>query len=465
MHSDIYVCLPSIRPVTTLYGLAPQRAGTGQVESLQSYLLSLAHAHRVSPHQLAAQVLAPLRQCKLAPFALQVDWKTEAGKNMLGTTRRVENWLHILGYATGRQDIAYSSLYPLRAHINGEGLFSPVLRHCPQCLRDDIAEGRLTYRRLLWHLAVVTCCPIHATTMVESTCGRPTEEHLSSLLRKQLGGICTSCGSVGHACCTGAVAKASAEELWKARQCERLLGKLSSVEAISLLTVKAAVLAFAQAEERGIAGVAERAGMAKSELWRWLHTPSARLSLGGYLKLSACGGWSLVGLLAADLTQEEKPRRISVGRGRPERRAIDYNDMRHRLERAIDESTPLAHVTRELHVSRKLLRTRYPELCDVVSRRTNERHIEKQNSLQDDAIRQAETTLLTLKRLHKTSTLRNAREVTGESWFPSELRSRIFGTLRTVIDGVESRSLHRYELGERMVAAIALAQKRIRAAL
>lgn len=463
MDSDVFVCVPSVRAVTPLYGLRPQGLGTGQVESLQSYLLSLAHAHRVSPYQLTARVLAPLQQRIKSAIQVRLDWTRDAGKRLLGATTNVEEWLRMLGRATGRGDLAYTTLYPLGAYINAEGLFTPMYRHCPQCLRHDIANDRPTYRRLLWHLAIVTCCPIHATSLVESTCGRPANEHLAQRTRKLLGGVCPSCGSVGYECMTCATADASDEELWKAKQCERLLGEMPTMESTNLLGVKAAVLTYAQATKRGIAGLAEAAGMPKSVLWRWLYTPSARLSLGGYLQLAAAGGWTLIGLLTADLGAGGEARHIRVGRRRPERRAVDHADAHRRLEQAIDEAVSITQIARELQVSSRHLRARYPQLCNALARRVNQRQMRERDEIQDNALREAEAALVALKKLGKAPTLRNAREVTGRPWFPAQLRTRLFGALRTELNAVALQSGHKYKLSERGEAGMTAARERLRA--
>ena len=465
MDSDVFGCLPSVRAVTQLYGLKPQGLGTGQVESLQSYLLSLAHAHRVSPYQLAARVLAPLRRSIKTAIHVRLDWTRHAGKRLLGATDNTEDWLHMLGRATGRVDLVYTTLYPLGAYINAEGLFSSAYRHCPQCLLDDIANNRPTYRRLLWHLAVVTCCPVHATSLVESSCGRPATEHLSPRTRKLLGGVCPSCGAVGYGCVTSVVADANDEELWKARQCELLLGRLPTLKSTNLLGAKAAVRTYTQADKRGIAGVAERAGISKSLLWRWIHTPSARLSLGGYLQLAAAGGWSLIGLLTADLATEGEAHVVRTGRRRPEHRALDDGVVRRRLEQGINESVSITRIARELQVSPRILRARYPQLCAAVAQRVNERLIRECNEIQDNALREAEAVLLTLNQLGRPPTLRNAGELTGKQWFPAQLRTRLFGALRTELDAAALQSVHKYELDVRMESAMTLARERLRAAI
>ena len=48
------------RAATLLYGLKPRGAGTGEVESLYSYLLSLAHSHRLAPNIDVGLVLSAL---------------------------------------------------------------------------------------------------------------------------------------------------------------------------------------------------------------------------------------------------------------------------------------------------------------------------------------------------------------------------------------------------------------------
>lgn len=162
----------------------------------------------------------------------------------------------VLKQATGRDELAFTTLYPLSNHINGERLFTQVLRHCSDCLKCDVAEGNLPYRRLLWHLSEVTCCPIHGVSLAESTCGRPVEEQLPAWERKVFPGVCTRCGSVAYRCIDKILIQTSIEEMWKAKQYSELLAKIDLISSSDPQAVKSRILEYAIERERGIAGLA-----------------------------------------------------------------------------------------------------------------------------------------------------------------------------------------------------------------
>lgn len=303
---------------------------------------------------------------------------------------------------------------------------------------------------------------MHGVNLVESVCGRPETEHVDSHLRTQIGGCCPSCGSIGFRCNTYRTIMASDGERWKAQQYEQLLGNLLYVEAIEPAFVKQTVLAYAQNSKRGIAGLADRSGMPKSRLWRWLQTPPARLSLGGYTKLAAAEGWSLVGLLSADLVRVGDAVQIVIPRGRRIRQRIDPEAIRSRLVQAIEKPVSLGCIANDLGVSRALLSRQYKELSLEVSQKLSSLRRGAIQDVRDRALEDAESTLLKLWAAGKSVTLRNAREITGSSWLPASLRSRIFGQLRTEF-GANAMYLPAINaFGEEMLSAIDSCRKKIR---
>ncbi len=419
----------SCRNITRLYGLEPKGLGTGQIESLQSYLLSLAHAHSVAPSQLVHRVLHPMSKNARNPIVMGTSWSTESGRGMLGATAMVDEWLHILQTATGRTDLSCTTLRPLSAHINGEGIFAENSRHCPECLQLDILSGGETYTRLLWHMRDVKCCPLHKVNLVESCCGEATRPADRS--GKRLGGVCPSCGSIGYACIKSSTSAAGPSEVWTALQYAALLQQAAQIESINPIEVKSAIRTYAQKSDHGIAGMARRADMAKSSLWRWVNSPSARFSLAGFTKIAAAEGWSLAGVLKADVAKVGTLMPIRIPRGRPVSHMPSKTEVDTRLARAAHEHISIDCLAEELRVSRAYLCCNFKKPCEEIVRNSTLFRKSVLRKIRTSALAEAIAVLIRLWEIGKPPTLRNAELVTANPWFPSRLRSRYFGALRT----------------------------------
>ncbi len=243
MYETNLIEMSTCRKVTALYGLVPQGLGTGQVESLHSYLASLAHAHTLAASQLLEKMLPSIMRKDYSGTALLMYWCREAGSKILGTIKLTSEFIESLSEATGRKDLACTALYPLRNFITGEGLFAQVLRHCSDCLEFDVAQGRLPYHRLLWHLSEVRCCPIHCISLVKSACGGSREENLPFGKRKMFPGVCTACGSVAYRCIDKKMEliQAHSGELWKAKRYSELIAQMnlfpSDLQVVKILSI------------------------------------------------------------------------------------------------------------------------------------------------------------------------------------------------------------------------------------
>src|SRR6516162_3598228 len=97
--------LPRLSPRTGLYPLPPVGVGTGNIESLTSYITRLAQAHDVSTNTLIAKYLRfRFLQAKLAgTLETSEEWKRhflEDAHTLNGMTERVSDWIFALEEST-----------------------------------------------------------------------------------------------------------------------------------------------------------------------------------------------------------------------------------------------------------------------------------------------------------------------------------------------------------------------------
>ena len=179
--------------------MVPVGIGTALVESFTSYITRLAYRHSVRELDLLDLAVAN------APPRV-IHWKANAEtRPQLGTViaRHSEDFngtdelafIAMLGLEllTGITSLDRLNAAPLKAF----NLPKPILRHpaawCPLCLQEWRDSGRRLYEPLLWKLSMVSCCPVHAESLVEEcpNC-HSTGRHLGSL--REIG-WCETCKS------------------------------------------------------------------------------------------------------------------------------------------------------------------------------------------------------------------------------------------------------------------------------
>ena len=192
--------------------------GTGQVQSLLSYVEHLALAHSMKPRALVETLFR-----RFPVDGVDANEMTEIvlrGKVNSGLPAAVR-FQEALEEATGCS-LAGATVGKYSAVFASTNL----TRHkeivcCPACVREGDA---LPYMPLLWDFQCVTACPRHKVKLVAiPACGAPLSERLKPHQRPTLSGICTHCGSIGYKCAHLEVEEASAESVWVAAQVEQLL--------------------------------------------------------------------------------------------------------------------------------------------------------------------------------------------------------------------------------------------------
>lgn len=403
------------------------------METLHGHLLSLAYEHRVSPKRLVGDTLSPLWQNSTSSLSTQMSWSAHDGRLMMGSAGTARFWTDILQAATGRTDLDRTTFLPTVHHLNGERLFFSGLRHCQKCFENDIESGQLPYQRLAWQVRVVDCCHIHGTALVASECGLPASDQVRDKTGVKLSGSCASCRSIGYKCVGTAANFSPASSLWKAQQIADLIANFDLVSQVPSSKVKAALREY-HATHEGLSALARRSLIAKSVLWRWLGNPEARLALPQYLKIAASEGFTLVGLMTGDLSKVAFRIDAQLEKCRKPLKEIDFPAVKARLLEAMDLPIPLQHVADEFDVTTELLRRRFPEESAEIVNLFRELQQSEFREVRRKAFHDAESVLFQLWIARKPLTHRNAGILTGSTWYPSAVRSRIFKALRGVLD-------------------------------
>jgi len=191
---ELWEVSPSPRPaVTQLFDLPPCGLGTPASESLSSYVVRLAQAHRVRVQALVAQVLRPaLGTGRGRPIYRQLAafWGRDAA-TINGTSGLTEAWVSTLEQLTGRGDLSGLTMCGWAEVLASRELLRPTRVWCAQCYADT--TGGVVYDRLQWALACVTVCEEHQRALSQHcpVCGR-TQRVLAPHSRP---GCCSWCGA------------------------------------------------------------------------------------------------------------------------------------------------------------------------------------------------------------------------------------------------------------------------------
>lgn len=432
-HPDLYFDDPELPLPTPLYGLAPLSDDSGQVESLRNYIARLAEEHCLNLRRFLVQAVG-----HVPGFGQNIEYLVMSMRPRVpapvtfGLKSSTQELASTLQRMTGRGDLIGCTLVPLRGLITSEGLYAKSAHHCAECFAEDERQGREPFERLIWLIAPVKACPVHGTRLVESHCGGVTTT------RRQLGkhpGTCWKCGARGFGCRTEESEVASEAELWTARQVASLLTGQTPFDADETqLRIKSAIHAYAKTAPLGIAGMARRAGLAKTSLWTWLNRPHSQTSLDALLALCRNHGWKIADLVAGRLGETSTKSTSADGSQRRRRRnAIDHDAIRRRMEEAITDSTPasLAELATELGVDRRLLSTRHSDLATQVLG-SREWRLEWKQELELEAIREEVVmVLLQLLAAGTTITERNINALGFRRWGRGTRRGNLLALVAT----------------------------------
>lgn len=452
-------------PATPLYGIPPRGAGTGEVESLFSHLLTLSFEQSLAPRQVVTRVLPGVEE-KLGVLATsprhQVGWAWDkhSGREMVGMHRSAARWVRAMEAATGLTELRFSTLLPLELLTTGN-LVTSEERVCLECLAADKADGKMPYGRLLWRLRPVTCCPLHRKRLLVPVCGRIGRAAAADYGRVKLSGVCASCGSIGHRCSRDEPREAGPDEVWRAKQCLRVLAALPSIESAGPAPVRAAVRALCS--ERGaVSSLAFRAGAQKSVLTQWLKHEAWRLNFEQLLDICAVEEVDLAELLQGRVAASPCAAGLAPSRVRGRRDRVDHEAIRSALAQALTEERSVTDVAKALRVDLATL-AKHRDLYVPVREATTRRNAEAEEVRHLAAIQKVEAMASNLAKRGKRLTHRNAWREGSNHFAPSSVESVVLSVMQSALGGRKAKGpAVAARLGPRYLQRISEAAGRLR---
>jgi hypothetical protein len=188
----------------TLRKLEPIGIGTGQCESLYSWLLRLADSLCVVPLDLFRFLVAASAKEDIRKLGSRNDLGRVISAISVGTDKRTYPLVSELCRITSQNELACLTLMPQSEFLPGNGRGAKARKWCPLCIEESRRDG-VIYHRLLWEVGACLACPIHQIKL-HNSCGRCGYGALGSSLGHfapslLFPGYCFHCGGwLGFSC-------------------------------------------------------------------------------------------------------------------------------------------------------------------------------------------------------------------------------------------------------------------------
>jgi hypothetical protein len=380
--------------MSLLYPLSPEGVGSPRCEGLVSYLCRLAGAHTVAVDDLVNGVLGDASDTDFHRWRHFSFWNRSNAVSLYAKARTLP-LRDALYRATEVSEVQRLSFASLADVIAVTGMAATELQHCAACYFE--LPYPAAFRPLLWDVGAVKVCHRHRCALVPSRCGAPSSRKRSLWSRRQIPGVCPTCGALGYTCRADLPARAaSCDELWVAEQTGALVAAVSAGQRFDGDTVRFAVHEMATIVGGGCPfRAAKECGFNKARLFDWIH--GRRLvQYEPLLALCAAAGVNLVDAMRGVVSQGTRSLfryvpRIASGAAIP---ASDRPEILRRF--AVDEGRPsLSEVARTLKLARNTLIKAFPEETALIVQRHRE-HV------------------LLAKRLRTEQTKNTLEEITGK---------------------------------------------------
>jgi len=357
--------------MSLLYALKPEGVGSRGCEGLVSYLCRLANAHTVSVDDLVNGVLDDISATDFRTWRHFSFWNRSNAVSLY-TKARTLPLRDALYRATEVNEVQRLSLASLADVIDIAGMAASEPRHCAACYLD--IPYPTAFRPLLWDVGVVTVCPQHLCALVPSRCGAPSSRQRALWSRRQVPGVCPTCGALNYECRADPPARAASfEEVWVADQTGAMIAAVSAGQRFDADTVRRAVYEMAALVGGGRPfRAAGECGFSKARLFDWIH--GRRLvKYKPLLALCAAAGVDVVDAMKGSVSQgtgcsyRYVPRSSNGG-------CVPYSERLQLLQRfSADDGRPsLSLVARMLKVSTRTLTKAFPEETALIIARHRE---------------------------------------------------------------------------------------------
>ena len=374
---------PAIPTRSRLYPLEPIGVGTGEVESLSSYVLRLAAAHCLPLAALFDEIVAPLvqeaRLLSTTGYPELVLVNAARPINGMGVTAAA--CVQALESLTLRMDLRWLTAITWQGIFTTRYWLRPARAWCPACFESQRREERIIFEPLLWTLRAVTVCPIHKRALV-AVCPHCRGESLP-MTRRSRPGRCAKCTHwLGSLDAAGPPPDESMSRdwdwrLWAAKAAGELFaappGMIARPERATLIeTIARCVDHFTEGRAHAFA---YHFGLNESLLWKCLNRHS-QPSLETVLRISYLSGPSILDFVNGTAVFPDPATRqgmfVCPPNQHPPNKYRRYGQERLILQEALNETPPpsLAEVTTRLRYCRtSVLRQAHPELYRQIKAR------------------------------------------------------------------------------------------------
>ncbi|WP_310699399.1 TniQ family protein [Paraburkholderia sp. USG1] len=271
---------------TILYPLKAIGIGSWSCESVGSFMRRLAFQHCV-------------RYAKLKSYLSEIY---PAGSGWRDPFNSPEKEAEALTLATGCAGLHQCALLPFRndfalsiGGIDGAG------RYCPACIEESPFPD--AWGRVLWDIAIVDACPVHAVELMSCSCLNPTVYGVANA--PDLFGVCPWCGSVSYGCHQRPARRASGNKVIVASQMAGLVAAISGGKKFDRSVAAEAVLCHLADDFGSVLAASRFFRMDVNQLYHLGRR--SRLSVDLLMTICVTTGASLVGLLDGIIERAYQP--------------------------------------------------------------------------------------------------------------------------------------------------------------
>jgi TniQ len=393
--------LPAIPARSRLYPLEPLGVGTGEVESLSSYVLRLTAEHCLPLAALFDEMVAPLvREARLLSTTDYPEFVlVNAARPINGMGVTATTCVQALESLTLRTDLRWLTAMTWQGIFTTQYWLRPVRAWCAACFESQRREDRIIFEPLLWTLRVVTVCPIHKRALV-TVCPHCRCESLP-MTRHSRPGHCAKCmcwlGSMDTA--EQPVGESMARDwdwrLWAAEAAGELFaappGMIARPERATLIEMIARCVDHFT--EGCICAFAYHFSLNESLLLRCLKRHSLP-GLETVLRISYLSGLSPLDFVNGTAVFPDPATRqdmfVCPPNQHPPNKYRRYGQERLILQEALNETPPPspAEVTNRLRYCRtSMLRRAHPELCQQIEGRYTAFRQEQRRLQMDEGVK------------------------------------------------------------------------------
>jgi hypothetical protein len=361
-------------PRSRLYSLKPYGLGTGNVESLTSFITRLADAHCLPVWMLVSREVAPLFSAEVAEKKSGTcDLFKSLSSAINGNNGTALRMTEVISELTGlhREVLLQLTLASSGESLARKPLLSKQQKWCSICLQEARqAKREITYA-LAWQLAAVHVC--HAHHVVLSTrCPRCDSVQLP-LMRNNRVGCCGRCGAWLSERSVGCHSP-SEWELFAARESANFIQSLSNERNGKDLFAQNLATVIDHLFSTNVSACGRTIATKSSTMSAWLRRQQ-RPSFPSLLLLSFAFGISTHDLLnteidACSLSEAREIPVEAMHMIRPALRTHNLNEVRTELERTLSAQAfpppSLKAICKQLEINQSFVMRKLPELAAKV---------------------------------------------------------------------------------------------------